>query len=151
MKKFTQDAYKNFFQAKFKYGSHFKKILKQKKYKYKFIPVHGILHIHFSLNNTMGVLTDLSGNSKLVISAGILKFKNSKKSSKYSMEMVVKEVTLAAKNLGYRRIFLHISGIGRGKIKCLRLLNKAKINVLAISDFTSLPHNGCRPPKIRRL
>ena len=109
------------------------------------------LNINFSFNNTIGVLTDLSGNTKLLVSAGTLKFKNSKKSSKYSMEMVVKELALRAKKLGYQRIFLHLSGVGKGKVKCLKLLNKVKLNVLLIADFTSLPHNGCRPPKVRRL
>jgi|NorSeaMetagenome_1021524.scaffolds.fasta_scaffold01506_2 small subunit ribosomal protein S11 len=151
MQNYKQNKYKKFFKMKFKYGSHFKKILEQKKYGYKFVPVHGILNINFSFNNTIGVLTDLSGKAELVVSAGTLKFKNSKKSSKYSMEMVVKELTFRAKNLGYKRIFLHLSGIGQGKVKCLRLINKAKLNVLLIADFTSLPHNGCRPSKIRRL
>jgi small subunit ribosomal protein S11 len=151
MQNYKQNKYKKFFRVKFQYGSHFKKFLKQKRYGYKFVPVHGILNINFSFNNTIGVLTDLSGNTKLLVSAGTLKFKNSKKSSKYSMETVVKDLAVKSKNLGYKRIFLHLSGVGKGKVKCLKLLNKAKLNVLLISDFTSLPHNGCRPPKIRRL
>lgn len=117
----------------------------------KFRPVKGILSLKFSRNNTIGSLSDLDGKIKYKISAGLLDFKNSKKSTFYASESVIKQLSLKASELGYDTIFLHLTGNGRGKNKCLDLINKKRLKVLSISDFTSLPHNGCRPPKIRRL
>ena len=117
----------------------------------KLRPVKGILNLKFSRNNTVGSLSDLEGKVKYKISAGLLDFKNSKKSTFYASESVVKQLASKALELGYDTIFLHLTGNGRGKNKCLDLINKKRLKVLSISDFTSSPHNGCRPPKIRRL
>lgn len=150
---FKQQKYKKFFRKKtFKYNSA-QNVLKKRlrKLSYKLTPVQGILNLKFSFNNTLVVLTDLSGNVKFSTSAGRLDFKNSQKSTWHATEMVVKELSLQTLELGYERVFLHLSGISKEKIKCLRLINKAGLNVISIADFTSIPHNGCRPPKIRRL
>jgi small subunit ribosomal protein S11 len=130
-------------------SNNFKKRFKRKKL--KLYPVKGILTLKFSSNNTLGSLSDLTGKLKYKISTGLLNFKNSKKSSAYASESAIRKLAAKAYELGYDSVILHLNGHGRGKNKCLDSINKSKIRVVAISDYMSIPHNGCRPPKIRRL
>lgn len=130
-------------------SNNFKKRFQRKKL--KLYPVKGILTLKFSSNNTLGSLCDLTGKLKYKISTGLLNFKNSKKSSAYASESVVIKLAAKAHELGYDSIILHLSGHSRSKNKCLDSINKSKVRVVAISDYMSIPHNGCRPSKIRRL
>ena len=111
----------------------------------------GICHIAASFNNTLVTITDEMGNMIAWSSAGSLGFKGSKKSTKYAKELVVEEFANKALLLGYTRVCLHFNGSRIWKRKSVKLLQKFKIKVIAVSDLTKIAHNGCRPTKIRRL
>ena len=113
--------------------------------------VQGIFHLNLVENNTLVTLTDLKGHVKACHSGGLVGFKGSKKSTKYAKELVVEEFANKALLLGYTRICLHFNGSRIWKRKSVKLLQKLKIKIIAVSDLTKIAHNGCRPTKIRRL
>jgi small subunit ribosomal protein S11 len=111
----------------------------------------GIIHIQSTKNNTIITLTDLQGNIKLWSSAGNLGFKNSRKSTSYAAQAVAEMVANKAYNLGFHSIIIKIKGLGYGKLTAIRAFSKSKLNVTRIIESTTKAHNGCRPPKKRRV
>ena len=130
-------------------------MLKKKNWKNKNITpkisINGIIHAKFSLNNTFLTLTDLLGNTKAWSSCGSMGFKGGKRSSRFSGQITAENLGNKAVNLGYNKVVLHLKGMGKGRNVCITGLKKSGIKILLIKDFTSVPHNGCRPPKFRRI
>jgi small subunit ribosomal protein S11 len=111
----------------------------------------GIIHIQSTRNNTIITLTDLEGNTKFGSSAGNLGFKNSRKSTSYASQAVAELVATKALNLGFDSVIIHLSGLGYGKLTAVRALYKSKLGLIKIIEKTPSAHNGCRPPKKRRV
>jgi small subunit ribosomal protein S11 len=121
-----------------------------KKKKKKFVP-HGRAYIQATYNNTIITITDPSGNVVTWSSAGRCGFKGPKKATPYAASVIVKEVAEKAKNMGLRSVDVFVKGVGSGREGAIRALNANNINVQSIKDITPIPHNGCRPPKVRRV
>jgi small subunit ribosomal protein S11 len=111
----------------------------------------GIIYIQSTRNNTIITLTDLKGNVKFWSSAGNLGFKNSRKSTSYAAQAVAEIVASKALYMGYDSVVLKIKGLGYGKLTAIKAFSKSKLNVLQIQELTPRAHNGCRPPKKRRV
>lgn len=111
----------------------------------------GVVHVHASYNNTLISVTDLQGNVVAWASAGALGFKGPKKATPYSAIRVADAIAAKTERLGPRDVFVRVSGIGAGREAALRGLVSAGYNILSIKDVTPLPHNGCRPPRPRRV
>ena len=111
----------------------------------------GIIHIQSTRNNTILTLTDLEGNTKFWSSAGNLGFKNSRKSTSYAAQAVAELIATKAFSLGIDSVVLKIKGLGYGKLTAIRALAKSRLNVTQIVERTPVAHNGCRPPKKRRV
>lgn len=111
----------------------------------------GIIYIQSTRNNTILTLTDLQGNTKFWSSAGNLGFKNSRKSTSYAAQAVAEIVATKALNLGFNSIIIKLKGLGYGKLSAIRALSKSKLNIEKIIELTPIAHNGCRPPKKRRV
>ena len=111
----------------------------------------GIVHIQSTRNNTIITLTDLQGNTKFWSSAGNIGFKNSRKSTKYAAQAVAEKVAIKALQLGFDSVILKVQGLGYGKLTAIRALSKSKLTVTQIIERTPIAHNGCRPPKKRRV
>nr|YP_009720815.1 ribosomal protein S11 [Chlorella vulgaris]QGN75004.1 ribosomal protein S11 [Chlorella vulgaris] len=111
----------------------------------------GIIHIQSTQNNTLLTLTDLQGNVKFWSSAGTLGFNNSRKSTSYAAQAAAEMLATKAINLGFHSIIIQIKGLGYGKLTAIRAIYKSKLSVLKIQECTPLAHNGCRPPKKRRV
>nr|YP_010248088.1 30S ribosomal protein S11 [Micractinium variabile]AGZ19416.1 30S ribosomal protein S11 [Chlorella sp. ArM0029B]QTK15939.1 30S ribosomal protein S11 [Micractinium variabile] len=111
----------------------------------------GIIHIQSTRNNTIITLTDLQGNCKFWSSAGNIGFKNSRKSTSYAAQAVAEMVATKALNLGFDSVMIKIKGLGYGKFSAIRALSKSKLSVTKIIELTPIAHNGCRPPKKRRV
>lgn len=111
----------------------------------------GIIHVQSTRNNTILTLTDLQGNCKCWSSAGNIGFKNSRKSTSYAAQAVAEKLASQALNLGFDSVIVKVKGLGYGKLSAIRALSKSKLNVTKIIELTPIPHNGCRPPKKRRI
>ena len=96
-------------------------------------------------------ITDLQGNCKFWSSAGNLGFKNSRKSTSYAAQAVAEKVATHAFTLGYDSVIVKLKGLGYGKLSATRALYKSKLSVTKIIELTPIAHNGCRPPKKRRV
>jgi small subunit ribosomal protein S11 len=112
---------------------------------------HGQAHVHASYNNTIVTITDLNGNALAWSSAGHMGFKGPKKSTPYAASQVVEDIVKKAALYGVKEVDVYTNGIGSGRDSALRTLNSAGMNILSVKDVTPVPHNGCRPPKPRRL
>ena len=112
---------------------------------------HGQAHIQSSFNNTIVTLTDAEGNALSWASAGGLGFKGSKKSTPYAAQMAAEDCAKVAFDLGLRKVKAYVKGPGNGRESAIRAVHGAGIEVTEIVDVTPLPHNGCRPPKRRRV
>lgn len=112
---------------------------------------HGLAFITATYNNTRIVIADLKGNILVWSTAGKLGFKGPRKSTPYAANIVAKEVIDKAKNFGLRQVDVRVKGIGQGRESAIRTLNNMGIVILSIRDITSMPHNGPRPRKIRRV
>jgi small subunit ribosomal protein S11 len=121
-----------------------------KKKKKKFIP-HGRAYIQATYNNTIVTITDPTGNVVTWSSAGRCGFKGPKKATPYAASVIVKEVAEKAKTMGLRSVDVFVKGVGSGREGAIRALNANNINVQSIKDITPIPHNGCRPRKVRRV
>ena len=108
------------------------------------------LYCSSTKNNTILTLTDTKGNTKGWGCSGGLGFKNARKSTTYAAQAAAESMIKKAKVLGYTHLRLSVKGLGRGKQSCLRALSKSGLKIVTLEDNTSLPHNGCRPPKKRR-
>ncbi|HBR86285.1 MAG TPA: 30S ribosomal protein S11 [Candidatus Marinimicrobia bacterium] len=123
----------------------------KKKSKKKSIEPHGVAHIKATFNNTHITITDIYGNVVAWSTAGTSGFKGSRKSTAYAATMAADKVALEAKAKGLMRIDVRVKGPGSGRESAIRALGVAGLEVLSIKDVTPLPHNGCRPPKKRRV
>lgn len=112
---------------------------------------HGRAYIQASFNNTIVSLTDANGDVLSWASAGMVGFKGPKKATPYAASQVVKKACDAAAEYGIKEVNVFVKGIGAGREGAIRALNTNNIQVLSIKDVTPLPHNGCRPPKRRRV
>lgn len=112
---------------------------------------HGCAHIKATYNNTIVTFTDGSGNVLAQSSAGRLGFKGPKKSTPYAASLIVKDAYEKAKRYGIEDVFVYIRGIGSGREGALRALHTTGIAVSGLQDVTPIPHNGCRPKKVRRV
>lgn len=111
----------------------------------------GQAHIQASFNNTIVTLTDEQGNALSWASAGGLGFKGSRKSTPYAAQMAAETAAKAAAPYGLKSVDVMVKGPGSGREAAIRALQACGINVTSIRDVTPVPHNGCRPPKRRRV
>ena len=112
---------------------------------------HGQAHIQASFNNTIVTLTDAQGNALSWASAGGLGFRGSRKSTPYAAQVAAETATKAALVHGLKDVDVFVKGPGTGREAAIRALAASGLNVLSITDVTPFPHNGCRPPKRRRV
>jgi small subunit ribosomal protein S11 len=113
--------------------------------------VHGIAHVHASFNNTIVTITDLEGNVVSWSSAGTLGFKGSRKGTPFAAQQAATTAAANAREHGLRSIDIRVKGPGSGRESAIRALQAAGIEIKSIRDVTPIPHNGCRPPKRRRV
>ncbi len=111
----------------------------------------GVAHIQSTFNNTIVTITDMSGNVIAWSSAGLQGFKGSRKSTPFAAQMAAEDVVRKAKEQGMRKVQVYIKGPGSGRESALRSLQIAGLTITLIRDVTPVPHNGCRPPKRRRV
>ena len=112
----------------------------------------GAVHIRSSFNNTMVTVTDTNGNALSWASSGGLGFRGSRKSTTYAAQMVAETAAKAAvENCGLKSVEVYVKGPGQGRESAIRALQSAGLEVTMIKDVTPIPHNGCRPPKRRRV
>lgn len=111
----------------------------------------GIINVLSTKNNTIITLTDTEGNTKLSLSAGTLGFKNSRKSTTYAAQAIAEQIALRSLQLGINSVIIKVKGLGYGKDTTIRSLYKSNLNITRIIEQTSIPHNGCRLPKKRRI
>ena len=111
----------------------------------------GIAHVHASFNNTIITITDRQGNALSWASSGGQGFKGSRKSTPFAAQVASEAAGRAAQECGIKNLDVLIKGPGPGRESSVRALNALGIKILSISDITPVPHNGCRPPKKRRI
>lgn len=112
---------------------------------------HGAAHIKSTFNNSIVTITDKAGNALSWASAGGLGFKGSRKSTPYAAQMAAETAAKAAMEHGLRSVEVYVKGPGAGREAAIRSLQAAGLEVTLIKDVTPIPHNGCRPPKRRRV
>jgi small subunit ribosomal protein S11 len=123
-----------------------KKSKKEKKH-----VVHGIAHVYASFNNTHVTITDLEGNVLSWSSSGTLGFKGSRKGTPFAAQQAAMACATAAREHGLRSLDIRVKGPGSGRESAIRALQAAGVEIKSIRDVTPIPHNGCRPPKRRRV
>ena len=111
----------------------------------------GCVHIHAGFNNTIVTITDTQGNTISWSSAGKLKYRGSKKSSAYVAQCVAEDAAKIAADCGMKSVEVYVTGAGQGRESAIRALQIVGMEVTLIKDVSPIPHNGCRPPKRRRL
>jgi small subunit ribosomal protein S11 len=111
----------------------------------------GQVHIHASFNNTIITFTDLNGNALSWCSAGSLGFRGSRKSTAFAAQQACEVAAKGAKEYGLRSVEVYVKGPGQGRESAIRALAAAEIEVTLIQDVSPIAHNGCRPPKRRRI
>ena len=111
----------------------------------------GIAHIQSTFNNTIVSITDVSGNVIAWSSAGVRGFKGSRKSTPFAAQLAAEDAAKKAMDHGMRSISVFVKGPGAGRESALRGLQSAGLRITSIKDVTPIPHNGCRPPKRRRV
>jgi small subunit ribosomal protein S11 len=112
---------------------------------------HGCAHIKSTFNNSIVTLTDSVGNALSWSSAGALGFKGSRKSTPYAAQMAAETAASAAMEHGLKSVEVYVKGPGAGREAAIRSLQAAGLEITLIKDVTPIPHNGCRPPKRRRV
>ncbi len=113
--------------------------------------VDGIAHIHASFNNTIITITDRQGNSLVWATAGGSGFRGSRKSTPFAAQVASQKAGQVAQEFGIKNLEVFIKGPGPGRESAVRALNAAGFRITNITDVTPIPHNGCRPPKRRRV
>jgi len=113
--------------------------------------VEGIAHIHASFNNTIITITDRQGNALSWATSGGAGFKGSRKSTPFAAQVAAEAAGKAAQEFGVKNIEVRIKGPGPGRESSVRALNAVGLKITSIQDITPVPHNGCRPPKKRRI
>ena len=111
----------------------------------------GAAHICSTFNNTIVTITDLAGNAVSWASAGELGYKGSRKSTPFAAQMAAEAAAKAAMEHGMKTVEVYVKGPGQGRESAIRALSTAGLQVTLIKDVTPIPHNGCRPPKRRRV
>lgn len=111
----------------------------------------GSIYIQSTFNNTIVTATDLNGNTLAWSSSGQCGFKGPRKSTPYASTVVLKTLAEKLKDTGLRDVHVFVQGVGQGRDSAVRGVNAAGFNVLTLKDLTPIPHNGCRPPRPRRL
>ncbi len=111
----------------------------------------GVVHVNASFNNTMVTITDAQGNTIAWQSAGGMGFKGSRKSTPYAAQVAAEDAVKKAQEHGLKTVEVNVRGPGSGRESALRALQAAGLTVTSITDTTPIPHNGCRPPKRRRV
>lgn len=112
---------------------------------------NGVAHIHASFNNTIVTITDTSGNVITWSSSGSKGFKGSRKSTPFASQMAAEAAARKAMENGMRQVEVFVKGPGTGRESAIRAIQAAGLEIVAIKDVTPIPHNGCRPPKRRRV
>mgnify|MGYP000241753062 FL=1 len=115
------------------------------------VDAEGVAHIQATFNNTIVTITDLAGNVVVWGSAGKAGFKGSKKSTPFAATVAAEQVAREAVNLGMKRVHVRVQGPGSGRESAIQALAAAGLQIRSIRDVTPIPHNGCRPPKKRRV
>jgi len=113
--------------------------------------VDGVAHIHASFNNTIITLTDRQGNALSWATAGGCGFRGSRKSTPFAAQVAAEKAGLAAQEFGLKNLDVMVKGPGPGRESAVRALNSCGYKINSITDVTPIPHNGCRPPKKRRV
>ena len=117
----------------------------------KKIVTDGVAHVHSSFNNTIITITDKQGNAVCWATSGGSGFKGSRKSTPFAAQIAATKAGEQAMNLGLSEVEVEVSGPGSGRESAVRALNGCGLKITKISDVTPIPHNGCRPPKKRRV
>lgn len=115
------------------------------------VEAEGIAFIQATFNNTIITITDMAGNAVVWGSAGKAGFKGSKKSTPFAATMAAEQAARDAMNMGMRRVHVRVQGPGSGRESAIQAIAAAGIAIRSIRDITPIPHNGCRPPKKRRV
>ncbi|ORU91941.1 MAG: 30S ribosomal protein S11 [Cycloclasticus sp. symbiont of Bathymodiolus heckerae] len=113
--------------------------------------VDGIVHVHATFNNTIITITDRKGNALSWATAGGSGFRGSRKSTPFAAQVAAERAGETAKDFGMKNLEVRIKGPGPGRESAVRALNNIGFNITFIEDVTPIPHNGCRPPKKRRV
>jgi len=111
----------------------------------------GLAHVKASFNNVLVTVTDIYGNTISWSSAGKNGFKGSRKNTPFAAQVTAEGAAKEAYDLGLRRVDVYVKGPGAGREAAIRALNTAGLQIMSIKDITPIPHNGCRPPKRRRV
>lgn len=127
------------------------KVAKTRKKKVRLTIDEGIATVHSSFNNTIVSLSDLAGNVLTWSSGGKIGYKGSRKSTPFAAQLAAEEVSKTAIEMGLKKVRVVIKGPGGGRESAIRAINAAGLQVTMIRDATPIPHNGCRPPKQRRI
>lgn len=117
----------------------------------KVVEAEGVAHIQATFNNTLITITDSQGNAVVWGSAGKAGFKGSKKSTPFAATVAAEQAGREAMGLGVRKVAVRVQGPGSGRESAIQALASAGLHIQSIQDVTPLPHNGCRPPKKRRV
>ncbi|MFH1727860.1 MAG: 30S ribosomal protein S11 [Pseudomonadota bacterium] len=128
-----------------------KKVITKAKKREKKIVQSGVAHIHATFNNTIITITDVSGNTVAWSSAGCKGFKGSRKSTHFAAQVAADTCAKKAVDMGMKNIGILVKGPGAGRESSIRALQAAGLRITHIKDVTPIPHNGCRPPKRRRV
>ncbi len=127
-----------------------KKAVRKKKKERKNVE-KGQAHIQATFNNTLVTITDMAGNAISWSSAGSLGFRGSRKSTPFAAQQAAETAARAAHDQGMQTVEVYVKGPGSGREAAIRALQTAGLNITMIKDITPIPHNGCRPPKRRRV
>jgi small subunit ribosomal protein S11 len=122
-----------------------------KKGKEKKNVANGVAHIHASFNNTIVTITDTSGNVITWSSSGSKGFKGSRKSTPFASQLAAEAAAKKAMEHGMRQVEVYVKGPGTGRESAIRAIQATGLEIVVIKDVTPIPHNGCRPPKRRRV
>lgn len=115
------------------------------------VDAEGMAYIQATFNNTIVTITDMAGNAVVWGSAGKAGFKGSKKSTPFAATLAAEQAAKEAMGMGMRRVHVHVQGPGSGRESAIQALAAAGLGIRSIRDTTPIPHNGCRPPKKRRV
>ena len=126
------------------------KPVKKKKKTRKNVPI-AIVHIQSTFNNTIVSVTDMQGNIIAWSSGGVCGFKGARKGTPFAAQLAVEDALRKASAHGVKQVNIYVKGPGAGRDQALRVLQRTGVRVVGIRDVTPLPHNGCRPPKKRRV